>query len=228
MGGVPNAGGGEPAVRVLLAEDHHLIREGIRALLERDPCISVVAEAATGTDAVRLAKETDPDLVIMDITMPGLSGIEATRRIKALNPAIRVLILSIHVGQDLVTESLRAGANGYVLKSSAGEELFHAIRTVMSGQMHLSPSVAGMVADGFLGRLDGPQRPRLGGLTSRQQEVLQLLAEGLTPKQIARRLTRSIKTIEMHRHNLMVKLGCDNIAQLTRYAISKGLVPLDP
>jgi DNA-binding NarL/FixJ family response regulator len=214
-------------MRLLLADDHNLMREGVRLLLEKSPGLEVVGEAQDGRVAVQMARELNPDLVILDITMPELNGVEATRQIKSLLPASKVIVLSMHASEEMIADALRAGANGYLTKNCIGEELIRAVRTVAGNQTYLSPQVAGVVADVYLGRQGSTAGPVTKTLTPRQREILQLLAEGYSTKQISQRLSRSVKTIEMHRLHIMQKMGFDSIADLTKYAIRKGLASLE-
>ncbi len=214
-------------IRLLVADDHTVMREGLCALLEARRGLKVVGQARTGREVVRIARESEPNLALIDVSMPDLGGIESTRRVIRRNPDVKVLALSMHLDGEFVTEMLRAGASGYVLKTCAVEELVRAIETVAKGGNYLPPEVAAVVADAYL--VESSRRRPTGGaaLTPRQREVLQLLAEGLTTKQIALRLKRSPKTIEMHRRHLMQKLDLHTIADLTKYAIRRGLVSLE-
>ena len=214
-----------PRIRVLLADDHTLVRQGLRALLEREADVEVVGEAADGREAVRKAATLRPDVVVMDISMPRLNGIEATHRITAASPETRVVALSMHVGEDYVYALLKAGARGFLLKEAPASDLVAAIRAVQSGGTYLHPDVSSSVVSGFLrhGRVRVPAIGRPEALTSREREVLQLIAEGLTNRRIALELSLSVKTVEAHRTRLMSKLKVHNAAGLTRYAISRGL-----
>jgi DNA-binding NarL/FixJ family response regulator len=214
------------AIRVLLADDHQLFRQGMRSMLANDAGIEVVGEAASGRSAVQLARQLVPNVVIMDISMPDLNGIDATRRIKERSPGIQVLALSAHADRRFVTGVLAAGAAGYILKDSAFEELCRAIHTVAGKQVYLSPAVAGGVVEASLGLTPANGAPGAAVLTSRQREVLQLLAEGLNAKRIAARLHVSVKTVETHRAQTMKKLGCQSVADLTKYAIREGITSL--
>ena len=189
--------------------------------------LEVVAEAADGRTAVRLARELRPEVVVMDITMPNLNGTEATRQILEHAPATRVVALSMHSDRRSVTHMLQAGATGYVIKSSAFRDLVLAIQAVMTGQVYLSPRVAGTVVDDYLRRL-APVEGQGGALSPREREVLQLVAEGLTTKQVADRLFVSEKTVQTHRQNVMNKLGLHTVTQLTKYAVLEGLTPPEP
>jgi DNA-binding NarL/FixJ family response regulator len=215
------------SIKVLLADDHRVFREGLRALLEKSADILVVGEAENGRAAVRLTRDLGPDVIVMDVSMPDLNGIEATRQISSRLPNTKVVALSMHADRRYVTEMLKAGARGYLLKDCTCEELVLAIRTTAAGKTYLSPAVADEVVKAFLS-----QAPELDGgtdgmaLTNRQREVLQLLAEGHTTRQIALRLHVSIKTVETHRHQIMDKLNIHSVAELTKYAVREGLTSL--
>lgn len=210
-------------VRILLADDHQLMREGLTALIERQPDMEVVGTALEGREAVRLARELAPDLVLMDVAMPGMSGAEATRKITASLPAVRVLCLSMHVERRFVSAVLEAGAAGYLLKDCAQEELAEAIRQVTAGRSYLSPAVAATVIEDYATHLADAMPVDSSPLSGREQEVLQLIAEGRSTREIAERLFLSPKTVGSHRERIMRKLGIDTIAGLTKYAIRHGL-----
>jgi two-component system, NarL family, response regulator NreC len=212
--------------RILLADDHQIMREGLRKLLQEEPTMAVVGEAENGRRAVQLARDLSPDVVIMDVTMPEMNGIEATSQIRSAMPNIKVVALSIHTDRRFVIQMFRAGASGYLLKDCAFEELARAIRTVSEGQAYLSPGIAGVVVEEFLHALATEGGPGVPTLSSREREVLQLTAEGRTMKEIASALNVSVKTIETHRRQLMLKLGVNSVAELTKYAIREGLTPL--
>ena len=211
---------------ILLVDDHKIVREGLRTLLERQPGLKVVAEAADGDTAVRLARQHRPDLIIMDITLPGLNGIEATRKILAANPRTKVIALSMHSDRRFVLEILKSGAKAYLLKDSAFDELATAIGAVRDGRTYLSSHIADLVVQDAVCRPAGRRRSAFSVLTSREREVLQLLAEGRATKEIAAQLDVSIKTIETHRKQIMDKLDVHSIAELTKYAIREGLTAL--
>jgi DNA-binding NarL/FixJ family response regulator len=213
-------------VRILLVDDHILMRRGLRALLEDEPDLQVIAEAGDGRQAVRLAAQENPDVVIMDISMPGLNGIEATRRILKKATSCRVLALSMHPEARVVSEMLRAGASGYIVKNCPTEEFVRAVRTVHRGQTYLSPEIAGHVVQGLR---NSPEEPAAAGevLSPRQREVLQMVAEGRSSKEIAHRLNVTARTVEAHRRSIMEKLELRSVAELTKYAIREGLTSID-
>lgn len=211
-------------VRVLIADDHALFRAGLRALLEPLPDVTVVAEASDGWEALRLVAEHGPDVVLMDISMPGLNGLDATSRLSLENPAVRVLILSMHAEEEYVNHALRAGAAGYLLKDARRDELELALHAVARGETYLSPRVARSVVAGYVGHRGDPADSRL---TPRQREILRLIAEGQPMKAIAARLGLSIKTVEGHRAMLMERLGIHDVPGLVRFAIRVGLVSAD-
>ncbi len=213
-------------LRVLLAEDHTLVRAGIRALLESLEGVEVVAEAADGREALRLAQTHHPDILLMDITMKELNGLEAAARLAKERPATRVIILSMHADQAYVHQALQAGASGYLLKGSDLAELELALKAVARGDTYLSPAVS----KNFVGDLLNGKKPTanpLDELTPRQREILQLVAEGRTTKEIASRLNLSIKTIETHRTQLMERLDIHDVAGLVKFAIRVGLTHTD-
>jgi DNA-binding NarL/FixJ family response regulator len=213
-------------IRVLIADDHALVRAGIRALLQSIAGFEVVGEAADGRDALSLIKAQHPDLVLMDTSMPGLNGVEATVRVTKDFPKVRVLMLSAHADEEYVRQALRAGAAGYLLKDAGTAELELAIRAVARGETYLSPSVSKHVIADYVRRA-GTESGSLELLTARQREVLQLIAEGYTTKEIARILHISDKTVETHRMQLMDRLDIHDVAGLVRYAIRVGLVKSD-
>ncbi|HSU67178.1 MAG TPA: response regulator transcription factor, partial [Tepidisphaeraceae bacterium] len=201
-------------LNVLIADDHRIFRQGLKSLLEKEPDLRVAAEAQNGREVVELADQASPDLVIMDVAMPGLNGIEATRKLLALKPGIRVIGLSMHTDRRFVSEMLKAGAVGFVSKDSAFEELVQAIRTVLAGKVYLSPAAAGVVVDDYLRRSSVGEANAFSSLTAREREVLQLMAEGRNTKQIAMDLHVSIKTVETHRRQIMEKLELFSVAEL--------------
>ena len=209
--------------RVLLADDHALVRAGIRALLEKIPSVEVVGEAGTGRETLELVRSTLPNIVLMDIAMTELGGLEALPRVTKDFPSVKVIILSAHASEEYVIRALREGASGYMLKDSATSELELAINSVIQGKIYLSPSISRTVIDDYLQRVGGAVSP-LEQLTSRQREILQLIAEGKNAKEIAADLDISIKTVESHRLQLMDRLNIHDIPGLVRYAIRNGLV----
>ena len=214
-------------ITVLLADDHKIMRDGLRSLIEREPDMEVVGEAADGRRTVQLVRELSPDVVIMDVTMPHLNGLEATRQIVAEAPKVKVIALSMHSDRRFVAGMLRAGGSGYLLKDCAFEELVHAIRTVTANQAYLSPAITGIVVEDYVRHVPPRELSAFSVLTSREREVLQLLAEGQTTRGIASRLHTSVKTIETHRRHIMGKLDISGVAELTKYAIREGLTSLD-
>ena len=213
--------------RVLLADDHKILRQGLRTLLEQEKDIQIVGEAENGRSSVKLAGELAPDVVIMDVAMPDLNGIDATRRITEAEPNARVLALSMHSDGRYVRGMLQAGARGYILKDCAAEELTRAIRTVMANQVYVSPGVTGTIVNDYVRQLSTSDADEPATLSRREREVLQLLAEGGSTAQIAERLHLSVKTVETHRKRIMDKLGLRSIAELTKYAIREGITALD-
>ncbi len=216
-------------LRILIADDHEVARRGIRSLLESHPGWEVCAEAKDGRDAVELATRIKPDLVLLDIGMPNLNGLEAARQILAITPNVAILILTMHDSDNVIREVLRAGARGFLLKSDAGRDLVAAVDALQSQKTFFTPRVSQMVLDGFLNREKHPDvayDADLSGdvLTAREREVIQLLAEGRTSKEVAVTLKLSVKTAETHRTNLMRKLGLHSVADLTRYAVRNGIV----
>jgi len=211
--------------RVLLVDDHRIVLDGLRAVVERQEGFEVIGVATTGHEAVRLARRLTPDVVVMDVVMPDLNGIDATRQILAERPETRVIALSMHADRRYVREMLGAGVRGYLLKDCAAEELARAMRAVLSGQVWLSPAVAGIVVDDYThGAPGAPGAFAL--LTPREREVLQLVAEGRSAKEIGALLHLSVKTVETHRRQLMDKLALRSVAELTKYAIREGLTEL--
>lgn len=213
--------------RILLVEDHAIVREGLRSLLEKQPDMEVIGEAEDGRKAIELVKELLPEIVIMDITMPNLNGVEATCYITSEFPNIKVIALSIHSNRRYVTDMLKAGAAGYVLKECLFDELVQAIQAVASDGSYLSPRVTGDVIDGFVRRMSTYAESQLSNLSRREREVLQLVAEGRSTKEIALALHVSTKTIEANRRQIMEKLDIHTVAELTKYAVREGLTPLE-
>jgi len=213
-------------IKVAIADDHMIFRDGLRSLLDRQLDMEVVAEADNGRIAIKHAKELSPDVVIMDIGMSELNGIDATRQIVKMSLGVKVLALSMYSDKRFVKEMLKAGASGYMLKDSAFTELIDAIRVVVGGKIYISPGVASIVLEDYLEDSTQRESSIRSLLTSREIEVLQLLAEGKSTKQIALSLSLSIKTIESRRARIMQKIGIDNIADLTKYAIREGIIAL--
>jgi two-component system, NarL family, response regulator NreC len=215
-------------MRILLVDDHKIMRDGLRVLLEKQPDLEVAGEAENGRTAVRMARELPADIVIMDIGMPDLNGIDATREIVASVPGVKVIALSMHSDKVFVGEMFRAGASAYLLKHCAFEELAQAIRVVSSGQFYLSPQIAGLMIKDYVHQMSNNNTSVFSVLTTREREVLQLLAEGKSSRQIASHLNISLKTVETRRQQIMAKLNTDNIADLIKHAIREGLTSLDP
>ncbi|RJR48391.1 MAG: DNA-binding response regulator [Deltaproteobacteria bacterium] len=213
------------AIKIILADDHKIVRQGLRTMLESEADIEVIGEADDGRMAVRLARELSPQVIIMDVGMPDLNGIEATRQVLAESPGIKVIGLSMHCDRRFVMNMLKAGASGYLLKDSAFEELAGAIRMVLGGKVYLSTEIANIVVKDYL--QGGGDESVFSVLTPREREVLQLMAEGKSSRQIADHLIISIKTVETHRMQIMHKLQIFSVAELTKYAIREGLSSLD-
>jgi DNA-binding NarL/FixJ family response regulator len=214
-------------IRVVLADDHNLIRQGIRALLEEAKGIQVVGEADNGHDAVKLVEQLNPDVLLIDITMPRLNGLEAAERIRLQYLATRVLILSMSSDETLVRQALRNGARGYLVKQAAVDELLVALHAVNQGETYLSPAVSATIVNDLLSLPAGATAGGLARLSSREREVLQLIAEGMTSREIGELLTITVKTVEKHRSSLMSKLSVHDVAGLTRLAVKYGIVSAD-
>jgi DNA-binding NarL/FixJ family response regulator len=215
-------------IKVILADDHHLVRQGIRSLLEDIPGIEIVAEAENGEEAVRLVQRLTPDVLVTDINMPRLNGIQAAEKIRELKLSTRVVILSIHATESLVRQSLRSGVKGYVLKSSVKDELFLAIQAAYRGATFLSPTISDLVAaDMAAGQAESVQTDSFSQLSLREQQILKLIAEGYSNKAIAEMMNLSIKTIEKDRARLTDKLKIYDLAGLIRLALKHGLISLD-
>lgn len=216
------------SLRIAIADDHTIMRAGLRSLLERDLHHSVVGEADNGRAAVEMIEQLDPDLIIMDIGMPELNGIDATRQIVERHPYIKVIALSIHADVDYVVEMLRAGAKGYLLKDSALEELHLAIRSVVDGQTYLAQRLATQVYDDYVHRIGTQREPSAYDILSpRDRGIIQLLAEGYTSKEIAERLSLAVSSVETYRSQIMAKLNLHSIAALTKYAIREGITSIE-
>ncbi len=214
-------------IRVFLADDHLILREGVRSLLGKVPDIEVVGEAGEGGETVAKVEQLIPDVVLMDITMPGMSGLEATKQIKQKYPRVKVLILTIHETSQYLSQMLQAGASGYVVKTTAASELISAIRAVHQGDVYLYPSITRMLVEDYLQRVKGgEEKTSYEGLTSREREILMYIAEDKKNKEIADLLGISVRTVQAHRTNLMDKLGAHDRTELVKYAISKGIIDL--
>jgi len=211
-------------IKLLLADDHQMMREGLKAMIEKERDLTVVGEAEDGKSTVALARKLNPHVVVMDVAMPDLNGIEATRKITKANPNVKVVALSGHVNQHFVREMLAAGASAYLLKQNACDELVRAIRDVVTGKKYLSSAVARGVLDAYV-ELSQPssKTPAFAVLTDREREVLQMITEGRSTKEIGGEIGVSVKTVETHRHNIMEKLNLHSVAELTKYAIREGI-----
>ncbi|MFC1476053.1 response regulator [Candidatus Zixiibacteriota bacterium] len=214
------------SLKLLIADDHQVVREGLRSMLEKHPDFEVVGEASDGKAAVDLSRKLMPDVIIMDVAMPTMDGIDATRQITSKNPDAKIVALTVHPERPFMYEMLRAGAKGYLLKNSGFEELTRAIKTVMSGQTYLSPRVASTMVVDFVQPLNRENKDAKGILTPRETEVLQLLAQEKSTREIATHLRVSVKTIETHRRGIMKKLNINSVAGLTKYAVREGLASL--
>ena len=212
---------------IVLADDHHIVRQGIRALLEVIPDFTIIGEVADGLEVTTLVEALQPDILILDIVMPGLNGLDAIGIVKQRSSKTDVIILSMHANEAYVLQALRNGANGYVLKDASAEHLVEAIHTVLAGQNYLSPPLTERAIEAYVARAREGARDPYDTLTSREREVMNLAADGQTVAQIAERLSISSRTVETHRTNLMRKLGLRNQTDLVRYAIKRGIVPLE-
>ena len=218
----------EKQVRVLIADDHDIVRAGIRMLLDAQPDMAVVGEASNGKEAVEMANTMQPDVVLMDISMPDVTGIEATREIKQTHSQIEIVGLTMHAEDRYFFQLLQAGASGYVVKGAAPHELLEAVRAAFRGEAYIHPSLQRKLIGDYVSRSDGgDQKSKLSDLTERELEVLRLIVDGKTSREIAESLVISSNPVERHRQNIMAKLGLHNRAELVRYAISKGLVEVD-
>lgn len=214
-------------MKILLVDDHQIIRDGLKALIEHEDDMEIIAEASSGREAVELAIRMNPDLIIMDIEMGGLNGIEATRQVHAANADIRILILSVHYNRRSIAEALKAGASGYILKDCAFEELSSAIHLIMAGKTYISSKTLDVILEDYVRLLSGEADISSSSLTPREREVLQLLAEGIHIKAIGLKLAISAKTVESHIANIKNKLKLRSVAKLTRYAIREGIAHLE-
>ncbi len=213
------------AVRILIVDDHEFVRRGVRSILETHEGWQVVGEAQNGDDAIRIAAETCPDIVVMDISMPGLNGLDATRQIVRSHPETQVLVLSMHDSERLIRDVLSSGARGYILKSDAGRDLLAATESLLIGKPFFTPKVSEVVLSGYMRRAEAQRDPLSAeaSLTTREREILQLLAEGKTNREIGATLDISTRTVETHRRNLMSKLNLHSIADVVRYALQRHL-----
>ena len=215
-------------VRLLIADDHKIFRQGIIKLLNEEPDLQVVGEAADGREVVKKATELKPDVILMDIAMANLNGLEATKQIKKVLPESKIIMLTMHKNEEYVLQSFQAGASGYILKEGAVEELVSAIRSIHADKSFLSPTVSKTLVDAYLRKMEtGKTETPFDLLTDREREVLQLIAEGFTNREVAKQLYISVKTVEAHRAHIMQKLNIHDIAKLVKYAIQKGLVDLN-
>lgn len=214
-----------PRYRIVIAEDHTILREGLRSLLSSHPEFEIVGEAEDGREAIRCVEKFKPDLILTDLSMPRMNGMEAVQEIKRQNPQTKVLVLTVHKTEEYILSALKAGADGYLLKDSTHVELVMAVKKVLSGKPYISPEVSERVIEGYLeGRKRVRSKTSYETLTSREREILKLIAEGYRNKEIADDLCISVKTVEKHRANLMEKLNLHNVQTLTAFAIEKGLV----
>jgi len=218
------AGGTGMKKRIVIAEDHTILRDGLKALISQDPDLEIVGEACDGLDAIRVICEFKPDLALMDLSMPKISGIDAIREIKRCCPETKILVLTVHKTEEYVIASLKAGANGYLLKESTHHELLHAINHVLQGKPYLSPGISDTIISGYLAGRRDEVHTLLDTLTNREKEVLKLVAEGYKNKEIGEYLFISVKTVEKHRDNIMKKLNLHSASALTSFAIEHGLV----
>ncbi len=214
-------------IKIILADDHNVLREGLKSLLNRQQDFEVIGEADNGRDAVRLAKKLEPDIVVLDIGMPNMNGIQATQHIVAEVPDTKVLALSMHSDHQFVVKMLQAGASGYMLKDCAYEELISAVRDINAGKFYLSKDVTGVVVNNYINMIQAVDAVSHPTLTSRERETLQLIAEGKSTAETANLLNVSTKTIETHRKNIMDKLDIHNIAELTKYAVREGITSIE-
>ncbi len=215
----------EKKSRIVIAEDHTILREGLRSLLSHNPEFEIVGEAEDGREAIQCVEKFKPDLILTDLSMPRMNGMEAIREIKRQSPKTKVLVLTVHKAEEYILSALKAGADGYLLKESTHVELMTAVKKVLSGKRYIGPEISEMVIEGYLeGRKTLKTRTAWETLTHREREILKLIAEGYKNKEIADDLCISVKTVEKHRANLMEKLNLHNVQALTTYAIEKGLV----
>lgn len=217
----------EASITVALADDHNIVRQGLRKLLEAEKDLEVVGEASDGFEAAQMVESVHPDILVVDVMMPGMNGLEVTRQVRKRSPKTRVIVLSMHADNGYVLEALRAGAKGYVLKESVVGDLIQAIRQAIAGRRYLSNSLSERAIEGYMRQSESSSLEPMDLLTLREKEVLHLVAQGLRNNQIAQRLSISRRTVEMHRANLMRKLGLRSQAQLLRYALNQGMLSLN-
>ncbi len=215
------------SIRIIIADDHKILREGLRVVISREPNMEIIAEAEDGQMALNLIEELRPDVIVMDLAMPNMTGIEAIRRITENDYGTKILVLSMHTDKRFVSRALKAGAHGYIIKDCAGEELVRAIYAVIANQVYLGPAIAGSVLDGYLSNLTESDSGYLSCLTSRECEILQLIAEGKSTRYIAETFKLSTKTVETHRQRIMTKLNINSVVELTKFAIREGLVSIE-
>jgi two-component system response regulator NreC len=215
-----------PKIRLLLVDDHEIVRAGLRMLFLAEPDMEIVGEVGSGDEALQAVRDLKPDVVLMDVVMPGISGIEATRRLKQVDPDVEVLALTMHEDEQYFFEMLNAGAAGYIPKRAAPDDLVSAIRVVSQGNVFLYPTLAKLLVKDFLGRVETGSTSVTPELTPREREVLTYIAEGYTNREIAEALVISIKTVDRHRENIMHKLNLHNRTELVKYAIEKGLITI--
>jgi len=212
-------------VRIVIAEDHTILREGLRSLLSSDPNFEIVGEAEDGREAIKCIEKLKPDLILTDLSMPRMNGMEAIKEIRRISPVTKILVLTVHKTEEYILATFRAGANGYLLKDSTHAELVMAVKKVLSGKQYISPEISAKVIEGYLeGKKTLKSQTSWETLTQREREILKLIAEGYKNKEIADDLCISVKTVEKHRANLMEKLNLHNVQALTTYAIEEGLV----
>lgn len=215
-------------IRVGIVDDHHLVRAGIAALLKNEQDIEVVFEAADGVEALEMIRTLQPDVVLMDISMPTMGGIDATARIRETGTTARILVLTQYDHEEYIKRVMQAGASGYILKSAIADELLRGIRAVERGEQFFTPAVSRVMVDSYIKSATGTGAPRSGHLTNREREILQMIAEGNTNQQIAQKLFISVRTVEFHRSNIIEKLGVHDTAGLVKKAIQMKLITLDP
>jgi DNA-binding NarL/FixJ family response regulator len=213
--------------RIVLADDHPVVRHGVRSLLQAEPDFSIVGEASSGLETVQLVEKLQPEVLVVDLMLPGLNGLEVTRQVKQRLPQTRVVVLSMHANEPYVLEALKNGASGYVLKDSSGTDLVLAVKQVLGGQRYLSPPLSERAVEAYLQRSQDTSFDPYDALTEREREVLHLAAEGMSNPDIANRLSISPRTVETHRANLMRKLGLRTQTDLIRYALKRGILPME-